>query len=85
LGAGPSAVRARCGGCAAPSPPGSWVSRSSHLGVAPLAPYTLDEWDEKKEEVAAELKRRGLKIVQGHTKTNLHILNPDGLECRWAA
>ena len=41
---------------------------------------TLANWDEEKEEVAAELKRRGLKIVQGDTKTSLHILDPDGFE-----
>ena len=42
--------------------------------------YTLADWDERKEEVAAELKRRGLKVVQGDTKTSLHILDPDGFE-----
>lgn len=42
--------------------------------------YTLANWDQEKEEVAAELKRRGLKIVQGDTKTSLHILDPDGFE-----
>jgi hypothetical protein len=25
------------------------------------------------------VKRRGLKIVQGDTKTSLHVLDPDGL------
>jgi len=42
--------------------------------------YTLADWDQEKEAVAAELKRRGLKIVQGDTKTSLHILDPDGFE-----
>lgn len=42
--------------------------------------FTLANWDEEKEEVAAELERRGLKIVQGDTKTSLHILDPDGFE-----
>lgn len=42
--------------------------------------YTLAGWDEQKEDVAAELQRRGLKVVQGDTKTSLHILDPDGLE-----
>src|SRR5207248_8771992 len=42
--------------------------------------YTLANWDQEKEEVAAELKRRGLKIVQGDTQTSLHILDPDGFE-----
>ena len=41
--------------------------------------YTLADWDQRKEEVAAELKRRNLKIVQGDTKTSLHVLDPDGL------
>lgn len=42
--------------------------------------YTLANWDQEKEAVAEELKRRGLKIVQGDTKTSLHILDPDGFE-----
>jgi len=42
--------------------------------------FTLANWDEEKEAVEAELKRRGLKIVQGDTKTSLHILDPDGFE-----
>jgi catechol 2,3-dioxygenase-like lactoylglutathione lyase family enzyme len=42
--------------------------------------YTLADWDQEKEAVEAELKRRGLKIVQGDTKTSLHILDPDGFE-----
>lgn len=42
--------------------------------------YTLANWDQEKEAVAEELKRRGLKIIQGDTKTSLHILDPDGFE-----
>jgi len=42
--------------------------------------YTLANWDQEKEAVADELKRRGLKIVQGDIKTSLHILDPDGFE-----
>jgi catechol 2,3-dioxygenase-like lactoylglutathione lyase family enzyme len=42
--------------------------------------YTLANWDQEKEAVEAELKRRGLKIVQGDTKTSLHVLDPDGFE-----
>jgi catechol 2,3-dioxygenase-like lactoylglutathione lyase family enzyme len=42
--------------------------------------YTLANWDQEKEAVEAELKRRSLKIVQGDTKTSLHILDPDGFE-----
>ena len=41
--------------------------------------YTIANWDQDKEAIAAEVKRRGLKIVQGDTKTSLHILDPDGL------
>ena len=41
--------------------------------------YTLANWDQEKEAVEAEVKRRGLKIVQGDAKTSLHILDPDGL------
>jgi catechol 2,3-dioxygenase-like lactoylglutathione lyase family enzyme len=41
--------------------------------------YTIANWDEEKEAVEAEVKRRGLKIVQGDIKTSLHILDPDGL------
>jgi len=40
--------------------------------------YTLANWDQAKEEVEAELKRRQLKIIQGDLKTSLHILDPDG-------
>jgi len=40
--------------------------------------YTLANWDEQKEAVEAELKRRQLKIIQGDIKTSLHILDPDG-------
>ena len=42
--------------------------------------YTLANWDQDKEAYAEELKRRGHKIVQGDTKTSLHILDPDGFE-----
>ncbi len=42
--------------------------------------YTLANWDQEKEAVEAELKRRGLKIVQGDIKTSLHIKDPDGFE-----
>ena len=41
--------------------------------------YTIANWDQEKEAAEAELKRRGLKIVQGDIKTSLHILDPDGL------
>jgi catechol 2,3-dioxygenase-like lactoylglutathione lyase family enzyme len=41
--------------------------------------YTLANWDQEKESVEAELKRHGLKIVQGDVKTSLHVLDPDGL------
>ena len=41
--------------------------------------YTIANWDKEKEAMEAEVKRRGLKIVQGDIKTSLHILDPDGL------
>jgi len=41
--------------------------------------YTIANWDQEKEAIEAEVKRRGLKIVQGDIKTSLHILDPDGL------
>ena len=41
--------------------------------------YTIANWDQEKEAIEAELKRRGLKVVQGDIKTSLHILDPDGL------
>src|SRR6266853_6050223 len=39
--------------------------------------YTIANCDQEKEGAEAELKRRGLKIVQGDIKTSLHILDPD--------
>jgi len=41
--------------------------------------YTVANWDKEKEAIEAEVKRRGLKIVQGDIKTSLHVLDPDGL------
>lgn len=41
--------------------------------------YTIANWDTEKEAMEAEVKRRGLKIVQGDIKTSLHVLDPDGL------
>jgi catechol 2,3-dioxygenase-like lactoylglutathione lyase family enzyme len=41
--------------------------------------YTVANWDQEKEGIEAEVKRRGLKIVQGDAKTSLHVLDPDGL------
>ena|SRR5258707_11109701 len=41
--------------------------------------YTIANWDQEKEAMEAEVKRRGLKIVQGDSKTSLHVLDPDGL------
>jgi catechol 2,3-dioxygenase-like lactoylglutathione lyase family enzyme len=41
--------------------------------------YTVANWDQGKEAIEAEVKRRGLKIVQGDAKTSLHVLDPDGL------
>ena len=45
--------------------------------------YTIANWDQEKEVVEAELKRRGLKIVQGDIKTSLHILDPDGFQVQF--
>jgi catechol 2,3-dioxygenase-like lactoylglutathione lyase family enzyme len=45
--------------------------------------YTLANWDQEKEAVAAEVQRRGLKVIQGDTKTSLHILDPDGFEVQF--
>jgi catechol 2,3-dioxygenase-like lactoylglutathione lyase family enzyme len=41
--------------------------------------YTIANWDQEKEAAEAEIKRRGLKIVQGDIKTSLHVLDPDGM------
>jgi len=41
--------------------------------------YTIANWDQDKEAIEAEVKRRGLKVVQGDIKTSLHVLDPDGL------
>jgi len=41
--------------------------------------YTVANWDQEKEAIEAEVKRRGLKIVQGDAKSSLHVLDPDGL------
>ena len=41
--------------------------------------YTSAHWDQEKEAIEAEVKRRGLKVVQGDIKTSLHILDPDGM------
>jgi len=45
--------------------------------------YTIENWDREKETIEAELKRRGLKIVQGDIKTSLHVLDPDGFEVQF--
>jgi catechol 2,3-dioxygenase-like lactoylglutathione lyase family enzyme len=45
--------------------------------------YTIANWDQEKEAMAAEVKRRSLKIVQGDTKTSLHILDPDGFQVQF--
>jgi catechol 2,3-dioxygenase-like lactoylglutathione lyase family enzyme len=45
--------------------------------------YTIANWDQEKEAMAAEVKRRGLKIVQGDTTTSLHILDPDGFQVQF--
>jgi catechol 2,3-dioxygenase-like lactoylglutathione lyase family enzyme len=45
--------------------------------------YTIANWDQEKEAMADEVKRRGIKIVQGDTKTSLHIKDPDGFEVQF--
>jgi len=45
--------------------------------------YTIANWDQEKETMEAEIKRRGLKIVQGDIKTSLHIQDPDGFEVQF--
>jgi catechol 2,3-dioxygenase-like lactoylglutathione lyase family enzyme len=40
--------------------------------------YTIANWDQEKEAMEAEVKRRGLKIVRGDIKTSLQVLDPDG-------
>ena len=45
--------------------------------------YTIANWDQEKEGAEAELKRRGLKIVQGDIKTSLHVLDPDGFQVQF--
>jgi len=45
--------------------------------------YTIANWDQEKEAMEAELKRRGLKVVQGDIKTSLHIQDPDGFEVQF--
>jgi catechol 2,3-dioxygenase-like lactoylglutathione lyase family enzyme len=45
--------------------------------------FTLENWDRDKEAMAEEIKRRGLKVIQGDTKTSLHIQDPDGFEIQF--
>jgi len=45
--------------------------------------YTIANWDQEKEAVEAELKQRGLNVVQGDIKTSLHILDPDGFQVQF--
>jgi len=45
--------------------------------------YTIANWDQEKDSVEAELKRRNLKIVQGDAKTSLHVLDPDGFRVQF--
>ena len=45
--------------------------------------YTIANWDQEKEAIEAEVKRRGIKIVQGDVKTSLHVLDPDGFEVQF--
>ena len=42
--------------------------------------YTVANWDSNKEQVEAELKHRGLKVLRGDTKLGFTIEDPDGFE-----
>ena len=44
--------------------------------------YTVANWDNEKESVEAELKRRGLEYT-GDAKTSFHIKDPDGFEVQF--
>src|SRR5260370_26933469 len=39
--------------------------------------YTVANWDSNKEQVEAELKRRGLKFISRDVKTSFHVAAPD--------
>jgi len=54
-------------------------TRSSNTPRVDHIAYTIANWDQEKNAVEAELKRRGLQI-RGDTKTSLHVLDPDGFE-----
>jgi catechol 2,3-dioxygenase-like lactoylglutathione lyase family enzyme len=45
--------------------------------------YTIANWDQEKEAMEAEVKRRGVKIVRGDSKTSLYILDPDGFQVQF--
>lgn len=51
---------------------GSAEPKVEHIG------YALANWDQQKDAIADEIKRRGIKIEKGDTKTSLYILDPDG-------
>ena len=55
----------------------------SPAGKVDHVAYTIANWDQEKEAMADEVKRRGIKIVQGDTKTSLHIKDPDGFEVQF--
>jgi catechol 2,3-dioxygenase-like lactoylglutathione lyase family enzyme len=41
--------------------------------------YTISNWDQDKEGLEAEFKRRGI-LTRGDVKTSLHIKDPDGFD-----
>lgn len=45
--------------------------------------YTIEGWDQRKEGVEAELKRRNIRIVRGDAKSSFHVADPDGFEAQF--
>jgi catechol 2,3-dioxygenase-like lactoylglutathione lyase family enzyme len=41
--------------------------------------FTIDNWDEDKEAIGADLKRRGL-LIRGNVNSSFHIKDPDGFD-----
>ena len=56
------------------------VVRSTPSGTPKIdhVAYTLDHFEEQKEAIRAEIKRRKIQTVPGHTDKSIHILDPDG-------
>ena len=41
--------------------------------------FTIEHWDEEKEAIGADLKRRGL-LIRGDVNSSFHIKDPDGFD-----